>query len=220
MICFRELSKILSKLQTFVEFEFKEEVLVMSEQEYQDFKSKYFTIYDSLKYAKGEKVSILSDIDFCIELMHTDKINVSYIMNLIRDIDLRNKNKRDSDIKYIVNELGRADNEELRLKVDLIKEFLEKVVPKLTPENSIDVAYNEYEEIKKEEEISEFAKDVGLDKYELKLYVSEYEYSGILNKEDISSYVKVKLKPKLIDRRRIVNTVVNFVQNHVRKFTL
>lgn len=220
IICFRELSKILSKLQTFVEFEFKEEVLGISEQEYQDFKSKYFTIYDSLKYAKGEKVSILSDIDFCIELMHTDKINVSYIMNLIRDIDLRNKNKRDSDIKYIVNELGRADNEELRLKVDLIKEFLEKVVPKLTPENSIDIAYNEYEEIKKEEEISEFAKDVGLDKYELKLYVSEYEYSGILNKEDISSYVKAKLKPKLIDRRRIVNTVVNFIQNYVRKFTL
>lgn len=93
IISFRELSKALVKLQTFTDFEFKEDNLGISEQTYQDFKSKYFLIYDSVKKSEGDKVSILADIDFGIELMHTDKINVSYIMNLIRDIDLSDAKK-------------------------------------------------------------------------------------------------------------------------------
>ena len=54
-------------------------------------------------------------------LMHTDKINVGYIMNLIRDIDLSDKEKQARDIKNVITELDRADNEDLRLKVDLLK---------------------------------------------------------------------------------------------------
>ena len=65
----------------------------MSEQSYQDFRSKYLLIYDSVKKGNDDKTSILADIDFGIELMHTDKINVGYIMNLIRDIDLSDKEK-------------------------------------------------------------------------------------------------------------------------------
>ncbi|WP_296649404.1 type I restriction endonuclease subunit R, EcoR124 family, partial [Romboutsia sp. 13368] len=38
-------------------------------------------IYDDVKRKEDEKTSILADIDFGIELMHTDKINVGYIMN-------------------------------------------------------------------------------------------------------------------------------------------
>ena len=49
--------------------------------------------------------------------MHTDKINVGYIMNLIRDIDLSDKEKQARDIKNVITELDRADNEDLRLKV-------------------------------------------------------------------------------------------------------
>ena len=70
--------------------------------------------------------------------MHTDKINVGYIMNLIRDIDLSDKEKQARDIKNVITELDRADNEDLRLKVDLLKEFLNKVVPKLDSNDDID----------------------------------------------------------------------------------
>ena len=37
--------------------------------------------------------------------MHTDKINVGYIMNLIRDIDLSDKEKQARDIKNVITEL-------------------------------------------------------------------------------------------------------------------
>lgn len=49
---FRDLSKQLVKLKTFTNFEFDKETLGISEQEYEDYKSKYFTIYDSVKREK------------------------------------------------------------------------------------------------------------------------------------------------------------------------
>lgn len=40
VITFRELTKYLQSLQTFIEFSFDQDALIMSEQEYQDYKSK------------------------------------------------------------------------------------------------------------------------------------------------------------------------------------
>ena len=219
ILAFRELSKILVKLETFVDFEFEEKILGMNEQSYQDYKSKYFTIYESVKRQEDEKTSILADIDFGIELMHSDKINVSYIMNLIREIDLSDKEKQAHDIKNVITELDRADNEELRLKVDLIKEFLNKVVPELGNDADIDTIYEEFKEVKREEEVDSFASEIGLNRYKIKGYISEYEYSGIINRQEISEEIKTELKPKFTLRRKMVDQVKNFIYDHVRKFT-
>ena len=56
-------------------------------------KSKYLAVYDQVKRATAEKnkVSILNDIDFEIEMMRNDTINVNYIMNILRQIDLEDK---------------------------------------------------------------------------------------------------------------------------------
>ncbi|CEI72580.1 type I restriction endonuclease subunit R [Romboutsia hominis] len=218
ILAFRDLTKVLTKLNTFTEFEFEEEKLGMDEQSYQDYKSKYFTIYESVKRQEDEKTSILADIDFGIELMHSDKINVSYIMNLIREIDLSDQEKKARDIKNVITELDRADNEELRLKVDLLKEFLNKVVPELGTDADIDTAYEEFEEVKREEEVDSFANEIGLDRYKIKDYISEYEYSGIINRQEISEEIKTELKPKFTLRRKMVNQVKNFIFDHVRKF--
>lgn len=218
ILAFRDLTKVLTKLNTFTDFEFKEDNLGMSEQSYQDFKSKYFTIYESVKRQEDEKVSVLADIDFGIELMHSDKINVNYIMNLIRDIDLSDKENKARDIKNIITELDRADNENLRLKVDLLKEFLNKVVPELGSDDDIDSAYEEFEDIKRVEEVDNFANEIGLNRYKIRDYVSEYEYSGIINRQEISEEIKTELKPKFTLRRKMVDQVKNFIYDHVRKF--
>ncbi|MFZ7120300.1 MAG: type I restriction endonuclease subunit R [Eubacteriaceae bacterium] len=214
IIAFRELTKILQKLQTFTEFEFTEDKLGISQQKYQDFKSKYFLLYDELKGTDYEKVSVLADIDFAIELMHTDKINVSYIMNLIRDIDLSNKEKREKDVKHIMKELDRADNEELRLKVDLLKSFLEKVVPNLSPEDSIDDAYTQYENAQRKEEIQQFAYEIGIEEDMVKEYVSEYEYSRLVNHKEISDAITAPF----LEKKKIVNKIKDFIYEHVTKY--
>ena len=46
---FRELTKYLQSLQTFIEFSFDQDSLIMNEQEYQDYKSKYLMLYAKQK---------------------------------------------------------------------------------------------------------------------------------------------------------------------------
>ena len=75
---FRELTKYLQSLQTFIEFSFDHDSLIMSEQEYQDYKSKYLMLYAKQKKDR-EVVSVLNDVDFCIELMESDRINVASV---------------------------------------------------------------------------------------------------------------------------------------------
>ena len=65
----------------------------MSEQEYQDYKSKYLMLYSRQKTDR-EVVSVLNDVDFCIEIMESDRINVAYIMNLIRNIHFDDKKQK------------------------------------------------------------------------------------------------------------------------------
>lgn len=220
ILAFRELSKILVKLETFVDFEFKKEELGISEQQYQDYKSKYFTIYEMVKKEQGEKASILLDIDFGIELMHSDKINVGYIMNLIKDIDFSSEEKRDKDIKNIMAALDRADNMDLRLKADLLKEFLQSVVPTLDKDSDVDFEYSKFEARRRIQDVNYFAEEIGLSADFLSDSVAEYEYSGIINREEISNEVKEKLKPKFLERKRKIEQVKNFVYEHVAKYNI
>ncbi|WP_439099705.1 type I restriction endonuclease subunit R, EcoR124 family, partial [Bacillus cereus] len=85
IIAFKNVTKLLQRLQSFSDFEFDEDELQISEQTYEDFKSKYFKIVDKTK-REVEKEAILQDIDFELELMHTYRINVIYIMNLIANL--------------------------------------------------------------------------------------------------------------------------------------
>ena len=215
IIAFRELSKVLVSLQTFVDFEFTEDILGISEQKYQDFKSKYFLLYDEVNSSENEKTSILSDIDFSIELMHTDKINVSYIMNLIRNIDFEDEDNRAKDVEHIKRELEKADSEDLRLKVDLIKNFLDKVVPTLSPDDNVDDAFAEYEENVRKDEIKEFSYEVGVTEDFVKENIAEYEYSGIINHSELSNNVK----GGLLVKRKKIKRIKDFIIGNVRKYS-
>ncbi len=212
---FKELSRLLLILHTFVDFEFEEDVLGISEQQYQDFKSKYLSLYDYIKRQDKEKVSILSDIDFSIEIMQTDRINVAYIMNLIKNIDLSTQNTRKKDAEHIISEMHRSDNPELRRKVELIKSFLERVLPTLSPDSSIMSAYSDYENKVRSEEIEYFANEHELDKGFVLREVSEYEYSGIIRNDEILDELKDKT---FLAKRKLKQKIIDFIKSHVEKY--
>lgn len=82
---FRELLRIKNVLTTFTEFDFSD--LDIDEQTFEDYKSKYLDIRDKVRNHKSnEKVSILDDIDFEVELIHRDEVNVVYILTLLADL--------------------------------------------------------------------------------------------------------------------------------------
>ncbi len=215
VIAFRELSKQLIKLKTFVDFEFDKEKIGMAHQEYEDYKSKYFRIYDELKKSAPEKESILLYIDFAIELMAIDKINVDYIMNLIRDIDFSDEEKRKADIEKIKRLLDSADNENLRLKADLIRAFLDEVVPKANNNSSMDDLFNEFIEEKRVYEITEFAENIDIVKETMKDYITEYEYSGIID----SAKIKDSINGGLLKKKKLSEKIKHFIIDHVSKFS-
>ena len=212
---FRELTKYLQSLQTFIEFSFDHDSLIMSEQEYQDYKSKYLMLYAKQKKDR-EVVSVLNDVDFCIELMESDRINVAYIMNLIRNIHFDDAKQKDYDIKHIKEELGRTDNPQLLRKVEILQAFLDRVVVGLESADEIDAAYNDFENEAKREEIVAFAHTEEIDPTMLTDFISEYEFSGTMDAGNIRDRIEKPMP--LLKKRSLVNRIVDFIRQHTEKF--
>jgi type I restriction enzyme R subunit len=187
----------------------------MSEQEYQDYKSKYLMLYSKQKTDR-EVVSVLNDVDFCIELMESDRINVAYIMNLIRNIHFDDAKQKDYDIKHIKDELGRTDNPQLLKKVEILQSFLDTVVAGLSSADEIDAAYNDFENAEKQKEIEAFAHQEDIDSKVLTDFISEYEFSGTMDPGNIRDRL-TKPMP-LLKKRSLVNRLVDFIRKHAEKY--
>ncbi len=217
VIAFRELSKILLILKTFVEFSWDDFDLTMPQQNYEDYKSKYLTINDSIrKVRQAEKVSILNDIDFSIEIIQTDKINVAYIMNLLRNIDFTDHEQKEKDINNIYKELDRSDNPELRRKVDLIKQFIGEVVPKMSADDSVDEEYSNFETAQRNKEIEDFAFENKLEPEFIKNSINDYEFTEILDKDKIREGITSDIP--YFKKKSLVDKIMEFIINNVTKY--
>ena len=215
---YRLLSKLVLRMKAFDEFEFTSSSVGMEEQDFEDYKSKYFAIYDQIKVPKNDKnkVSILNDIDFEIEILRNDTINVSYIMDLVRQIDLKDKVEQQRNREQIRRILDTADDPKLRLKRDLIKEFMDKIIPDLSEDEDLDEAYITFENAKKEEEFNEFADQKAVNEDMLKNITSEFEYSGILNTDKVKDLVSGM---KLREKRQTKAAIASFVEKVTEKYS-
>ncbi len=88
---FRQLMRTLNVLKSFSEFNWMD--LDLSQQEFEDYKSKYLDIYERSR-AEEQGASIIEEVDFELELIHRDEINVAYILNLL--IALKRKEQEGS----------------------------------------------------------------------------------------------------------------------------
>ena len=216
VILFRELSRYMLTLKTFVEFNIDHSGLDMTDQEFQDYKSKYLMLYRKVNGDK-EVASVLNDVDFCIEIIESDKINVAYIMNLIRNIDFSSKQSRDKDIEHIKDELDRSDNLRLHKKIDILKAFLDEVVSGFNGSEDIDSEYNDFENRKQQEEIEVFANKENIDKTILSEYIAEYAFSGVINQGEIRDSIQTPMS--LLKKKSLVNRIVDFIRSLVDKYS-
>ena len=214
VVKFRELTRVLNRLKTFIEFNFTEDEIGLSEQTYEDYKSKYLELYDRVN--KSEKISILNDIDFEIELMNVDKINVDYIMKLIANINLKDKEKAKKKTEEIKDYLDRSANKSLRLKSDLLKEFLDKVIPKMGELDSIDEKLEDYMAKAKEKEIVDFASKYELDIDKLKNLIYEQEFTGFIKSESIE---KIMSHLKFMQKVSTGPKIREFIYEHIDRFS-
>lgn len=148
---FGELLKSENILRNFDEFENFESII--SERQMQDMKSVYVDIREQFvnerKSNSSEKEQIdFSDVEFQIDLLKTDEINLDYILTLILE-----KSKEHEDIESLKTEVRRIIRSSLgtRAKEELIMDFINET--KLsTLKNTDDILESFYSFAKKEKE--------------------------------------------------------------------
>ena len=146
IIAFRAVSKTLAILKTFSKFDWKDLSTELDENEYEAYKSWYMTYYDQQKKEKdSEKKLVPVDVDFDIELIRTDKINVVYILNLLKDVNRKNPDEMKRSVDLILREIERSDNETLRYKRDLMRAFINTRFFDLDPDADIIQEYHQFE---------------------------------------------------------------------------
>lgn len=120
---FGELLKAENILKNFDEFENFEKII--SDRQMQDMKSVYVDIRESVLSSKREGKSDegidFSDLEFQIDLLKTDEINLDYILSLILE-----KSKEHEDVESIKVEVRRVIRSSLgtRAKEELIMDFI------------------------------------------------------------------------------------------------
>ena len=213
IIAFREVAKLLVSLKTFNQFDLDNSGSMINTQTFEDYKSKYYELYRKLSNDK-EKSSILNDVTFSLELIQTDKINVSYILNLIRNVDLSNEEQKKKDIADIQSKLVNITDDELFLKADLIKSFLTSILPTLKEDDSIDEALDNHMNTERQKEIEKFATENNIDLETLETIINEFEYSGIFPDGLIGQSIEAPFLKKIT----IIENIKGFVKNLLRKY--
>lgn len=209
---FRELLRIKNVLGTFTEFSFDE--LPMDLQEFDDYKSKYLDIRDKVKNEK-EKVSILNDIDFEIELIRRDEINVVYILGLLAKLQESKPKEADKQRKVISDMM--ASETQLRSKKELIERFMIENLPLLTDVENIQEFFDSYWTAEKVKAIENLSNEENLDTEKLNSIISKYLFTEKQPlRDDIIGLMKER--PSLKERASISERILNKIKSFVETF--
>mgnify|MGYP002755708264 FL=1 len=243
ILAFRDVIKKHAEIQVYDEFEEDAADLGMTEQQFMDFRSKYLDIYDT--FAGGCKPSEenqtpdedtestetstesgIDDIDFCLELLHSDIINVTYILELIADLNPYSADYKEKRT-YIIDTM--IKDAELRNKARLIDGFIQQNVDddrdnfmarkqKFDGTSDLEERLNNYITTERNNAVDKLAKEEGLDVSVLNHYLSEYDY---LQKEQ-PEIIQEALKEKhlgLIKRRKTLTRILDRLHSIIRTFS-
>lgn len=248
ILAFRDIIKKHAEIQIYDEFEEDAPDLGMTEQQFMDFRSKYLDIYETFA-AKGTEQTTgyqmpedeptmvgepgldeddttgLGDVDFCLELLHSDIINVAYILELIADLDPYSgdyEERRKSIIDTMIKDA------ELRSKAKLIDGFIRNNIDddrdsfmarkqKADGTSDLEERLNNYIVTERNNAVNALAKEEDLDASVLNHYLSEYDY---LQKEQ-PEIIQEALKEKhlgLIKKRKALARIMDRLRSIIKVF--
>lgn len=214
---FRELMRLRNILESFSEFDDGD--LTLPAQRFADYRSAYLDLYDKVKTDNTkEKASILADVDFELELIHRDVINVQYILTLLARLYEADEAEQAGIRKLILDSV--AGDIELRSKRELIQKFIDSNLPKLDSSAEIPDSFEDFWEIERAAAFDLLVKEEQLDADKLKQVIDRYVYTGQepLPDPDIIEMIQ---KPLSIlergpTRKRVLEKVVDYVETFIR----
>ena len=214
---FRDLMRLKNILESFSEFDADD--LTMTTQRFEDFKSAYLDLYEKVKSEhQKENASILEDVDFELELIHRDIINVQYILTLLAKLYDAEESERQQIRKQILD--GLSGDIELRSKRELIEKFIEQNLPKLQSSAEIPDSFEDFWEKERVAAFEKLVKEEQLDADKLKKVIDRYVYTGQepLPDPDIVELIQkpLKIQERGPTRKRVLEKVVDFVATFLR----
>jgi type I restriction enzyme R subunit len=211
---FRELMRLRNILTGFSDFNHHD--LSMSEQQFEDYKSKYLDLYERVKHNKENQMeSILDEIDFEIELIRTDEINVAYILRLLakyRESSTIQQEKMKRNIMSII-----SGQEQLRSKQELIEAFIDKNLMSIPDTEDIDDEFENYLEQHKSNEFETICDEESLNTVEVKSVIETYLYEQRKPLNDDISKTLTNTYP-FLERRKVISRVLEKIMQHIEKF--
>jgi type I restriction enzyme R subunit len=213
---FREQMRIKNILTAFSDFNWED--LAMSEQLFEDYKSKYLDLWQKVKSDhQKEKVSILEDVDFELELIHRDEINVTYIIQLL----IKLKSKVQSDVTKTEKEIFNLLNTEahLRSKRELIEKFIKENLPIIDDNDAIPQEFEKFWNAERQNAFNLLVKEENLNPEKTEKTIEDYLFA---EREPLRDEVLELIegdKPTLLQRKkigdRILAKIVSFVDTFV-----
>ena len=219
---FRELIRLKNVLSSYSNFDFED--LKIVEQDFEDYKSKYLDIYDKHKSEKeSETESIIDDIDFELELIQRDEVNVEYILELLSDLNINDAGDKipslseEAKKRQILSIIG--NEPKLRSKRELIEKFIEQNLPLVKDKSQIKTKFREFWDNEKEKAIIKIREEEFLVEGRLKPIIEKYIFSNLEPlSSDVIDAIEDNKKPKILERGKVVKRIINKIKNFINIF--
>lgn len=122
------------QLSTFMDY--SQASTELGKEDLANFASKYIDLYRSIRTQNNSsenKTSVLDDINFQLEMLHSDRVNVSYIIELLRQANKHQDTCEDEGAaRYQAQVHDLLVNEPtFRDKQELIQKFINEQMPKI-----------------------------------------------------------------------------------------
>ena len=231
VLAFRDIIKKRAEMQIYEEFEPDDADFVMSEQEFMDFRSKYLDIaIGNIEEKSSQEPEVpygedrtLEDIDFCLELLHSDVINVAYILELIADLNPSSEDYHEKRKQIIDTMIKDAT---MRRKAKLIDGFIRRNIDndkenfvKSKSDGSMDLEskLTDYITEVRNDAVLNLAIEEGVDEQALMRFLSEYDYLQREKPEILQEAINQK-KIGFKERRNLQKRILEGLRNIIEMF--
>lgn len=217
ILAFRALIRLHKKMTHFTEFNWED--LDLKEDVFNGYSSKYQDIKESINLKTDvEKTSILNDIDFELELIRRDTINVNYILQLL--ITFKSK-QTDKDKETIEKEISNLLNTEvsLRSKRELIEKFIQENLPLIEDTDNITEEFDKFWVKEQESALVKLVQTENLYRDQTEKLIENYLFSEREPLRDDLLSLRKDGKPSVLKFKetgdRILGKIMGFVDTFV-----
>jgi type I restriction enzyme, R subunit len=211
---FRALLRAKNVLESYADFSW--EGLGIDEDTFINYKTKYLDLYAKVKRENAvQKTSILNDIDFEVDLIHRDLVNVAYIIKLLAKLKEAKTSEAQRQKKAIMDLLG--SEIQLRSKRELIEKFIDENLPNITDVDSIQDEFEKYWHEQKVLALAKLCDDEQLDKEQFKSLIEAYIFSGQTPlRDDVLKCLGNR--PSILQAREIGERIIQKMKEFVEVF--